>query len=186
MARTVEKLSALRVAREAKPGLYGDGGLYLRVSESGGKSWVYRYMLDRRSHEMGLGATHAVSLAEARQKAADARSLCARGVDPLKQKNAAEAERRLKEALEITFKDCAERYFAAHEKSWSNKKHRTQWKATLATDTPELRIIPIATKFPNNFTQKIYTAGERPTMSAFAVAIEGKADMRFCIAHVCF
>jgi Arm DNA-binding domain len=68
MARTIEKLSALRVEKEAKPGLYGDGhGLYLRVSESGAKSWVFRYMLDRRPREMGLRATHAVSLAEARK-----------------------------------------------------------------------------------------------------------------------
>ena len=70
MARTIEKLSALRVTKETTPGVYGDGGgLYLRVSASGTKSWIFRYMLDRRSREMGLGATHAVNLAEARQKA---------------------------------------------------------------------------------------------------------------------
>src|SRR3974390_1777454 len=106
MPRTVEKLSALRVSKETKPGLYGDGcGLYLRVSEFGAKSWVLRYMLDRRSHEMGLGATHAVTLAEARQKAADARSLCAQRIDPLTSRKASEAERRLTEARESTFKD---------------------------------------------------------------------------------
>jgi hypothetical protein len=58
MARTVEKLSALRVEKETKPGLYGDGhGLYLRVSKTGAKSWVFRYMLDRHPREMGLGVT---------------------------------------------------------------------------------------------------------------------------------
>jgi integrase len=134
MARTIEKLSALRVTKETTPGVYGDGGgLYLRVSASGAKSWIFRYMLDRRSHEMGLGATHAVNLVEARQKAADARNLCARGIDPLTSKNAAVAKRRLKEALEISFKDCAETYIAAHEKGWRNEKHRAQWKATLET-----------------------------------------------------
>jgi integrase len=146
MARTIEKLSALRVEKEAKPGLYGDGhGLYLRVSESGAKSWVFRYMLDRRPREMGLGATHAVSLAEARKKASDARNLCAQGVDPLTSKKAAEAEKRLKEALEITFKDCAEKYIAAHEKSWRNEKHRAQWKATLTTYAyPVIGELPVA------------------------------------------
>ncbi|HEY1472934.1 MAG TPA: integrase arm-type DNA-binding domain-containing protein [Pseudolabrys sp.] len=146
MARTVEKLSALRVAKETKPGLYSDGvGLYLRVTKSGAKSWAFRYMLDRRSREMGLGATHAVGLAEARQKAADARSLCARGVDPLTSKNAAEAEKRLKQAIEITFKDCADKYIAAHEKSWRNEKHRAQWRATLATYTyPIIGELPVA------------------------------------------
>ena len=28
----------------------------------GAKSWVFRYMLDARSREMGLGATHALTL----------------------------------------------------------------------------------------------------------------------------
>ena len=146
MARTIEKLSALRVTKETTPGVYGDGGgLYLRVSASGTKSWIFRYMLDRRSREMGLGATHAVNLAEARQKAADARNLCARGIDPLTLKNAAVAERRLKEALEITFKDCAEKYIAAHEKSWRNEKHRAQWKATLETYAyPVIGELPVA------------------------------------------
>jgi hypothetical protein len=47
MARTIEKLSALRVEKVTKPGLYSDGGgLYLKVSESGAKSWAFRYMLD--------------------------------------------------------------------------------------------------------------------------------------------
>lgn len=146
MARTFEKLSALRTEKEKTPGLYSDGGgLYLRVSESGAKSWVLRYMLDRRSREMGLGATHAVSLAEAREKAADARGLCARGIDPLDAKNAAEAERRLKEALEITFKNCAEKYITSYEKSWRNEKHRAQWKATLATYVyPLIGNLPVA------------------------------------------
>jgi len=146
MPRTVEKLSALRVSKETKPGLYGDGcGLYLRVSEFGAKSWVLRYMLDRRSHEMGLGATHAVTLAEARQKAADARSLCAQGIDPLTSRKAAEAERRLREARDITFKDCAEKYVAAHEKSWRNEKHRAQWKNTLGTYAyPVIGDLPVA------------------------------------------
>ncbi len=154
MARSVDKLSALRVEKEKKPGLYSDGGgLYLRVSETGAKSWVCRYMLDGHrsrngkplSREMGLGATHAVSLAEARQKAADARNLCARGIDPLTTKNAAEAERKLKDALQITFKACAEKYIAAHEKSWRNEKHRAQWKATLAMYAyPVIGGLPVA------------------------------------------
>ncbi|MGH6680336.1 MAG: tyrosine-type recombinase/integrase, partial [Bradyrhizobium sp.] len=146
MARTVNKLSALQVIKATKPGLYGDGvGLYLRVTKSGAKSWVFRYMLDRRSHEMGLGAIHAVSLAEARQKAADARGLCARGIDPLASKSATAAEKRLKEAIQITFKDCAEKYIAAHEKSWRNEKHRAQWRATLETYAhPVIGKLPVA------------------------------------------
>jgi hypothetical protein len=56
MAKKVEKLSALAVAKASKPGLYPDGaGLYLRVGRGGARSWAFRYMLDGKAHEMGLG-----------------------------------------------------------------------------------------------------------------------------------
>ena len=49
MARTIERLMALAVSKLTRSGLYSDGGgLYLRVTKSGAKSWVFRYMLDRR------------------------------------------------------------------------------------------------------------------------------------------
>ena len=40
-----------------KPGMHGDGGgLYLRVTKSGTKSWIYRFQLSGKRREMGLGA----------------------------------------------------------------------------------------------------------------------------------
>lgn len=68
--RRVNKLSALGVARERWPGYHGDGeGLWLQVSSSGTKSWIFRFSLDGRRREMGLGPVHAVDLAAARSKA---------------------------------------------------------------------------------------------------------------------
>ena len=76
MARTIGKLTALEVSRAAKtPGMYADGGgLYLQVT-AGGASWVYRYMLNGRAREMGLGPLTLVSLQEARTKAHDCNAL---------------------------------------------------------------------------------------------------------------
>ena len=146
MARTFERLSVLRVGRETRPGLHADGGgLYLRIGKAGTKSWIFRYMLAGTPREMGLGATHAVTLAQARQKAQDARKLLADRNDPLTQKNALEAERRLEDALKITFEDCANKYIAAHEKSWRNEKHRAQWRTTLETYAyPVIGKLPVA------------------------------------------
>jgi hypothetical protein len=57
MARTLNKFSALKVSRLTTPGLYCDGeGLWLQVSPSGSKSWVYRYTIASRRHHMGLGS----------------------------------------------------------------------------------------------------------------------------------
>lgn len=60
-----EKLTALKVGRATKPGLYGDGrGLYLRLGTGDAKSWVLRYMTAGRAHEMGLGSAADFTFAE--------------------------------------------------------------------------------------------------------------------------
>ena len=84
MAHGIHKLAARTVDSAQTPGLLADGGgLYLQVSKSASKSWLFRFMLNRRSREMGLGSLKAVSLASAREKAAHCRSLLADGVDPI-------------------------------------------------------------------------------------------------------
>jgi hypothetical protein len=76
MGRTLNKLTALQVSKASAEGLYLDGGgLYLRISATGSKKWIFRY----KRHDMGLGGYPAVMLAGARQKATEARELLARG-----------------------------------------------------------------------------------------------------------
>jgi len=54
MKRQLNKLSAVKVAKETKTGLYGDGGgLWLQIAPSGSKSWLYRYMRNGKAREMG-------------------------------------------------------------------------------------------------------------------------------------
>src|SRR5258708_29476164 len=94
MARSINRLTDLRVRREKAPGLYPDGrGLYLQVTSTGGKSWVFRYMLRRKAREMGLGSFLDVSLAEARDAADEARKLRRQGIDPIEAKRAKPAGR---------------------------------------------------------------------------------------------
>ncbi|MGZ8368679.1 MAG: Arm DNA-binding domain-containing protein, partial [Rhodoplanes sp.] len=69
-------------------GMYADGaGLYLQVSGDGAtriaKSWIYRYTLNGRAREMGLGPLSAFGLAEARERAAEQRRLKHEGIDPI-------------------------------------------------------------------------------------------------------
>jgi len=76
-----------------KPGNFGDGGglvLQSTANKAGGvtKSWLFRYQINKRQRYMGLGSSRTVSLAEARLRANEARSLLARGVDPLAHRNA--------------------------------------------------------------------------------------------------
>jgi hypothetical protein len=71
MAEThLHKLSAVKVARLKAPGMFGDGGgLWLQITETGNRSWAFRFMLQGRARQMGLGPAHTISLAEVREKA---------------------------------------------------------------------------------------------------------------------
>lgn len=134
MARQIDKLNALDVSNAKQRGYYSDGGgLYLQVSESGAKSWVFRFKQDGKAREMGLGPVHTVSLAEARLKALDCRRARLDGHDPIENRKAARATARLDAAKAVTFQACAERYIAAHKTGWRNTKHAAQWTATLGT-----------------------------------------------------
>jgi len=117
-----------------KPGYYGDGGgLYLQVSKYGTKSWVFRFMMNRRNRDMGLGSLDTFSLKEARERAREYRKLVADGIDPIKARQAKRDEAAAKEAARVTFEEAAGRYISAHSSSWKNEKHRAQWASTLET-----------------------------------------------------
>jgi len=111
--------------------MYADGGgLYLQITE-GGASWVYRYMLNGRAREMGLGPLALFGLQEARAKAQDARRLRHEGVDPIEHRRTARAQQQLDAAKAVTFQQCAERYIASHRAGWRHAKHVEQWESSL-------------------------------------------------------
>jgi integrase len=102
---------------------------------------VFRYTRAGKMREMGLGRAgaddSAVKLADARDAAADLHKLVRAGIDPLDKREAdaaAEAAEAQAAAIkQITFRDVAGHYLAAHDKAWRNPKHRAQWRNTLDT-----------------------------------------------------
>ena len=153
MPRKLHNALTAVTVKNAKPGRHADGaGLHLLVKDSGARSWVFRFMLNGKTRDVGLGpaaGADAISLAAARDKAAALRLTVKSGVDPL-----AERERQAAEALAavqaakiagITFKQVAEDYIAANEEGWRNEKHRQQWRSTLATYVyPSIGDLPVA------------------------------------------
>jgi len=135
-----------RTAETAKPGKHGDGkGLWLVVDKAGNRRWVFRFMLRGTAREMGLGSLDTTSLAEARQKAQDARTQLAQRIDPLEARREAEAKARLAAARTMTFKAAAEDYIREHSASWRNQKHAAQWGSTLAAYAyPIIGGLPVA------------------------------------------
>lgn len=139
--------------KNAKPGRHADGGgLHLLVKDSGARSWVYRFMLNGKSRDVGLGAAagpDAITLADARDKAAALRLKVKSGIDPIAERDReaaqARAEAQAAKIAGITFKAAAEAYIAANEDGWRNSKHRQQWSNTLATYVyPVIGDLPVA------------------------------------------
>jgi hypothetical protein len=127
-----KKLSATEVKKKKKPGMYGDGGgLWLQVSSSGAKSWIFRFMLDGKAREMGLGSCNDATLGEARLSATECRKQLLAGHDPIERRDAQRIAQRLDAAKTISFEDCASTYMDAHKSAWRNPKHVDQWRNTL-------------------------------------------------------
>jgi integrase len=145
MART-GKLSAVEVAKTKGPAVLHDGGgLYLRVSGTNTKSWVFRFQLDGKRRDMGLGPYPEISLAEARARATEHRKLRHDGIDALEAKEARRQTQRLSVAKGRTFRVVAEEFIGRNEAGWRNAKHRQQWRNTLATYVyPVLGELPVA------------------------------------------
>lgn len=145
MARQQLRLTALQVTKLTKPGLYGDGGgLTLQITPAGAKSWLHRYMIGGKPYAMGLGPTHTVSLAEARQKALEGRRLLLDGVNPLLARNRQQVAAKLASSNMMTFDQCAEGYILAQRAGWKNEKHANQWSSTLKTyASPVFGALPV-------------------------------------------
>jgi integrase len=123
------KLNSAKLRTLTKPGVYGDGsGLYLQVRHASRRTWIYRFTLRGRARWMGLGSVADVTLAEARDAAAQAHKLVKSGLDPIEARDAGEAT-----AVPRTFRSAAALYVAAHEAAWRSVKHRQQWDCSLAT-----------------------------------------------------
>jgi integrase len=137
MAKIIGRLSARGVAAIRKPGRHADGGnLYLSVSKNGARSWVFLFRWRGKPTEIGLGSpARGVTLALARERAAEARQQLAEGVNPKDARRALEG---------ATFGECADRLIEAMRPSWRNEKHASQWTMTLGDYCIAIRRLPVA------------------------------------------
>lgn len=126
-----KRLSAIQVQKMAQPGLYSDGdNLYLQISKSGSKSWIFRYKIFGRVRDMGLGSTQLRSLLEARNEAHGYRKLILEGKDPLEERSRLKIAAQAKQSMSINFEACAVGCMDVRLKGLS-KKHAGQWANTL-------------------------------------------------------
>jgi integrase len=136
-SRATKRITAASLPKLYKsPGYHHDGGgLYLQVTANGGKSWVFRYMLDKRAREMGLGSADLWDLTSIRIKVLELKRLLHDGIDPISARDNERRQRQQAAAMARTFEECAVEYHRLNESKWKNTKHANQFINTLRTYT---------------------------------------------------
>jgi len=130
MSGVRNKLNRTIVKGLKEPGRYNDGGgLYLMVRKSGLKSWVYRYQIDGRSRDMGLGPLSNLNdIGIARKNADEARALVKARVDPLEKRDSEQKAEKLKKSIQRNFGEILEEFFAAKDKTGFFRTDQTRRK----------------------------------------------------------
>lgn len=132
--RTLNRLTARQITSFKNPGRYSDGGgLYLRVSAAGGRSWVFMTTSGGARSEIGLGGVTAIGLAAARTIAGQMREAVALGRDPRSVLAPVSAR------SVPTFGKFAETYISGVESGWRNEVHRQQWRNSLRDHATAIR-----------------------------------------------
>src|SRR5215467_2179336 len=110
------------------PKLHPDGaGLYLQIKPGGARSWIYRFRLNGKTRDMGLGSLTDASLVKARDKVSAARALVNDGIDPIEHTRAQVViPPAPKPNSSPTFEEVAESYMADRLKRLRSGVHRDQ------------------------------------------------------------
>jgi len=114
-------------AKSAGPGKYADGqGLWLTKRSKDAGKWTLRLVISRKRREMGLGRWPDVSIAEARERAAEARKTLRDGLDPI-----SERSKRTLAPKAVTLEEAARRCFEAKKAELKNENARKRWLGLL-------------------------------------------------------
>ena len=130
------KLTTKAIESLSTPGRYADGdGLYIEVTSTGSKRWLFRYQFRGKRTQLGLGAfSKSNSLAIARQNVYQLNGLIAKGIDPKDHKDEQAEKTKAKELLkkqelnakQNTFEKVATDWWNNYKAGWSNSKHADQ------------------------------------------------------------
>lgn len=129
------ELGPLAVSRLKADGLHAVGGipgLYLQIAGAA-RSWILRATVGSKRRDIGLGSFPAVTLAQARERAREARDLIFKGIDPVLQRKRLQSDLVASQGQAKTFAEVQRLFLDAKSEGWRNAKHRAQWQTTLDT-----------------------------------------------------
>lgn len=133
MPNAINKLTDRKIQSIKAAGRYSDGGgLYVRVSKTGAKSFSFRTIRNGKATEIGLGAYPTKTLAFARTEATALRdkvdtqgALLGAGHAPPITEQASVPNNK------VTFGEASAAYMDTLDPIFKNQKHREQWRMTL-------------------------------------------------------
>ena len=147
MAGARQKLNRTLVKGLKEPGRYNDGGgLYLMIRKSGLKTWVFRYMIDGRSRDMGLGTVSRLNDIGVARSAADAARRCLKyGHDPLEKKAKEQKEIKAERSTHKLFGEILDDFFVSRDRTgyFRTERTRSRWRYNLYTHAKALHALPI-------------------------------------------
>jgi Integrase len=110
-----------------KPYKLVDGlGLYLQVTKTGGKWWRFKYLFEGKEKLLSFGVYPDISLADARERRQQARTMVAKGIDPSAERKKVKETKA--ELLANSFENVAREW---HEHMVGNKAWSTEHAATI-------------------------------------------------------
>lgn len=150
----IEQADRPRIAALKVPGRHADGGgLYLRITTGGARSWVFMTTSNGKRAEIGIGPAVSVSLAAARRIAGEMREAVAVGQDP---RGVLGTETLVEKPAVLTFGAFADQYISSVEDGWRNPVHRQQWRNSLRDHAAALQNVPVtdATSHPREIVEQ--------------------------------
>jgi integrase len=158
------------------------GGLYLAVTPMGGKLWRWKYRYLGAEKLMSLGKYPDVTIADARQRHADARKVLAAGVDPMAKRKADKAARMA--SADNSFKTVAELWLS-HWGSGKSARHVDTTRRRLESNVfPVIGPRPIAEIEAPELVEMVKKVESRGAVDLAKRALETTGQIfRYAIAH---
>jgi len=162
--------------------LKDSGGMFLFVTPAGGKLWRWKYRFDSKQKLMTLGKYPEISLAEARERHAEARKLLANGIDPMEKRKEEKIEERVQ--TEGSFQTVAALWLE-HWQEGKSPRHVEYTRRRMEMDIlPVLGARPIAEIEAPELVAMTKAIEERGARDIAKRALETAGQVfRYAIAH---
>ncbi|SNX70638.1 integrase [Cereibacter ovatus] len=166
MPKRAKELGALDIKRAAHPGTHernvwvqagGVAGLLLQITPNGSKSWILRTMVAGSRRAIGLGAYPEVSLADARDRAREAKRKIAEGIDPIEERKEARAALAAARRKTLTFADAADRWIKAKLSDRPEKSQKAVRSTLTAYAFPEIGDLTVQEVAPHDVVRALNT-----------------------------